>query len=813
VATALASDEVVVRVECNEYAATTPYAACQSLLHQVLGLSEATPTELVRSRLESRLAANRPDLLPWLPLLGIPLGLDLPDTQATRDLDDEFRQDRLEAVTVELLTCALPTPTVLVIDDTQVMDAASARVLQRLARELTTAPWLLVVGRRDFPSGFQAPEGPLLQQLRLQPLQEEAAVRLVRATTTGRPLPPDAVHALAEQCGGNPMFLQSLVAAAGRSGSVAELPDSVEGVIGMLLDRLGIEDRLVVRRAAVLGRSFLRRRLVELLDGTGLTLDDERLARLADFLEVEERDRLRFRHALLREVAYQGLPYRQRTGLHAYVGEAIEADGDTTDSTELLSLHFFHAARFAKAWTYSRAAGHRARARYANREAVDFYQRAVDCARRRDSGVDPAALGEVLEVLAEALTSMGLLEEAGTAYQRALRGCPDDPLLRGRIIARQARIDQRLRRFRSSIARLARGIAALRASVDPAAAAVRAVLQLNYGICRLGQGDARDALTWARAAVTEATTSGDREAIALAHATMDGILVTVQQEDDVPHGELALQAYRELDDPTGQAHCLNNIALDAFQRYRWSDAAEGYRQAQELFHRTGDVANEGNAMFNRAELLVRQGHHPAELLEQALLTAQAVADDELEALVLREIARSAGRAGRAEEAARLAQSARELFGALGEDDEVPGCDLVVAEALFCAGRDDEALAATEAVGGPGAGPGAGPGSLTGTWHRVRGSALLGLAREREAEVEFGRGLEAAQAAADRYEEGLNRLGLGLARGDEEAAALGRSADADLRELGVVALPIGDVEQVTHHQGPRRAWRGKDNFVG
>lgn len=783
-----AADLVVISVECNEYAANTPYAACKTLLQEVLGLDDASPSALVRQRLEDRVAANRPELLPWLPLLGIPLDLDLADTQQTRDLDDEFRQDRLESVIVDFLDATLPTATLLVLDDTQVMDAASARVVGRLVTALDRLPWLVVVGRRDFPTGFVAPEGPLLQQLRLQPLDDAAAVRLVQASTTGRPLPPDAVRTLAEQCGGNPMFLESLVAAAGRTGSVAELPDSVEGVIRMLLDRLDVEDRLVVRRAAVLGRLVDTALLQGLLADTGAELDEHRLARLGDFLERDD-DQLRFRHALLREVAYQGLPYRQRMRLHASVGEALESAAEPGERMELLSLHYFHAGRFEKAWTYSRGAGLRAQDRFANHEAVDFFERAVECARRRASGAPAAEVGEVLECMAEALTRMGLLEEAAAAHQRALRAFTGDPVQRAQVIARQARIDQRLRRFRPSSARLARGLSELRGLDHPEACGARAVLQLNYGICRMAQGDAAAGLAWARRSVAEAETSGQPAVVALAHATMHGILVTVGREDPVPHGRLALAAYRELQDPTGEAHCLNNLAMDAYQHYRWVDAAAGYAEAQAIFHRTGNAPDEASAMFNRAELLVRQGHHPDTLLEEALSLARAVADDELEALVLREQARSAGRAGRVDEARRLAAESVALFTELDEQEELVGCQLVVAEALVRAGQHARALtvlARTEADE-----------DLAPSRDRIRGCALLGLAREREAEVELRRGLDAAEAVSDRYEGALNRWALGLARSDEQAARVRAGALADLRSLGIVVLPVGNLPQVAH----------------
>ena len=49
------------------------------------------------------------------------------------------------------------------------------------------------------------------------------------------------------------MFLEALVREAGRSGSVADLPESVEGLVTSQIDRLDPADRTVLRYAAVLG--------------------------------------------------------------------------------------------------------------------------------------------------------------------------------------------------------------------------------------------------------------------------------------------------------------------------------------------------------------------------------------------------------------------------------------------------------------------------------------------------------------------------------------------------------------------------------
>ena len=141
------------------------------------------------------------------------------------------------------------------------------------------------------------------------------------------------------------------------------------------IDRLSPVDRRVLRCAAVVGARF-QPELVEaaLEEDVG---DEDVWSRLEEFLDKED-GALRFRHALVRDAAYEGLPYRRRRELHERVGETIERAAATPeDEAELLSLHFFHAHEFAKAWRYSRVAGERAQAIYANVEAAAFFERAL----------------------------------------------------------------------------------------------------------------------------------------------------------------------------------------------------------------------------------------------------------------------------------------------------------------------------------------------------------------------------------------------------------------------------------------------------
>src|SRR5439155_22217837 len=173
--------------------------------------------------------------------------------------------------------------------------------------------------------------------------------------------------------------------------------------------------------------------------------------RLGEYLDEQPDGQWRFRHALVRDAAYEGLPYRRRQELHERVGTIIEGRGaEPEDDAELLSLHFFHARDFERAWRYSRVAGERAAAIYANVEAATFFERALAAARvrRRVSTVDRA---EVLERLGDVRVRLADFDVARASYAAGRRLVPDDPVTQGRFLLQEAKTHYRGGRFADAI--------------------------------------------------------------------------------------------------------------------------------------------------------------------------------------------------------------------------------------------------------------------------------------------------------------------------------------------------------------------------
>src|SRR5438105_15335490 len=114
-----------VHATCEAYTRDVAYVGWRDPLRQLLGVSWDASDELVVSRLQEVLEVEQPELMPWLPLLGIAIDARIPSTRAVEELADEFRSAKLQEVVLRFLSPALRVPTLVQIEHAHLMDEAS----------------------------------------------------------------------------------------------------------------------------------------------------------------------------------------------------------------------------------------------------------------------------------------------------------------------------------------------------------------------------------------------------------------------------------------------------------------------------------------------------------------------------------------------------------------------------------------------------------------------------------------------------------------------------------------------------------------
>jgi class 3 adenylate cyclase/tetratricopeptide (TPR) repeat protein len=189
--------------------------------------------------------------------------------------------------------------------------------------------------------------------IELEPLSEEESAELVeqllsQLTGTTGELPANLPQEALDRAEGNPLFVEEtirmLVESGSGAGSAARVPDSLQALIAARIDHLPPDAKTLLQRGSVIGRVFWKGALEHLAPDIG---EHEQLLEnllQREFLLREPRSSIsgeaayRFKHALIREVAYTGMAKLARAQYHARFAEWLH--GRTGD--ELVEIRAYH---------------------------------------------------------------------------------------------------------------------------------------------------------------------------------------------------------------------------------------------------------------------------------------------------------------------------------------------------------------------------------------------------------------------------------------------------------------------------------------
>ena len=790
------ADMTILTARCEQYESSTPYHPFRPLLRSLLDVELNGGGASNRAALSKRLGDLDGDLAAWAPLLSAPLDVDVESTTEVDELDPSFRRARLHGVVGSLLGTLLDSPTLIVFEDVHWMDEASSELLRHLGTQLATRPWLTCTTRRPVDGGFVAAEGtpplPALT-LRLEPLPASDAHTLIEAAA-GRLLPAEELHAIAERGAGNPLFLQELASADEAAEQVEELPETVHELVATRIDRLAPGDRALLRWASVLGANFSGVVIAAVLeDDPTAAADSEAWDRLGEFIERDPHvpGGFRFRHALIRDAAYDALSYRRRRELHARVAQVVEQQygEQAEDAAELLSLHFLRAGLSPETWRYSVLAGRRAQAKWANTEAAAFYRRALEVASAVPD-LSPAEVAQVWEALGDCLQLSGEFDEAARAFASARRLTPQGTVDLVALMRKEGGLREFMGKYSEALRWYTRGLREAEGLADSDARTLyRIRFRLAHAQVRFRQGAFQECIRQSREVVEEALAVSDLETLAPTYSLLHLVHTLLGTSDRVAYRGLALPLYEELGDLSGQASVLNNVGIEAYYEGDWTKALDLYERSRALRERLGDVTNVAIQMSNIGEIRSDQGHlEEAEALFRDVQRICDTAGQRLASTVARaNLGRAATRAGRFDEAEELLTDALAAFREMQAASFVLETEARLAELAALRGdRPQEALKHAGSVLEQ-TGDAADMAPLRAAVLRLRAVARLQLGDLAAAHGDLDESLGVARAAGATYEAALTLDLSATVRGDEGAAT---ESAALLERLGVehVARP-------------------------
>lgn len=284
--------------------------------------------------------STRADLLHYRSYLAGAVGVVIPGS-AFETADAKLRTDN-EIVAIKAWARAESRrrPVVIQLEDANWLDPISIQAVQQLTYGLDDRPLVLLLTSRynDDGTPFVIPNiyNVPVQSFDLNRLSEEG-IRVVADTVLHGAISDGLAHFVSERVEGNPFFAEQIVLDLKerdglveidgvweiRPDTAAEVPSNVNAVLIARLDRLTAQVKEVVQTAAVLGREFEVTVLSRMLRETNMPaiLEAEREAIWSALDDL----RYLFRHALLRDAAYQMQAQERLKVLHRIAAETMES--------------------------------------------------------------------------------------------------------------------------------------------------------------------------------------------------------------------------------------------------------------------------------------------------------------------------------------------------------------------------------------------------------------------------------------------------------------------------------------------------------
>ncbi|MGD2157410.1 MAG: tetratricopeptide repeat protein, partial [Anaerolineales bacterium] len=612
-----------------------PYTLLRDMFTFSFQIQEDDPADIVRNNVEDgfgEIFGYDEQGEKQAHLIGELLGYDfhasrhleelIDDPQGLRDLGLKYFGEYFQSVS-EMV------PAVIFLEDIHWADDSSLDVINQLGHQAVQQHLMVVCLTRHslYEHRPYWGEGKRAHhRLDLEPLSKWDSRQLVDEILQRVEQIPAALRELVvSHAEGNPFYIEELIKMLIDDGVIVkgeeqwhveplrlaeiDVPSTLRGVLQARLDSLPSLERLILQQASVVGRTFWDRAVAYLHSTAGDGASEEEVPPALAALRQRELIFRRedsaftgageyiFKHALLRDVIYESVLKRTRREYHGQVAQwLIENSGERAgEHTGLIADHLERAGQRGKAVVYLNQAGGQAARKYANKEAVDYFSRAVALTPEDDL----AARYDLLMARERAWEIQGQREsqQQDIAELKKIADQLKEVEKQAQVATRQIVFFNRTGNFPATLETIEEAIKLARKANDTDS---EATLYMQWGVALWRQGRYTSATTLLKQAMAMAQ-SADLELV-----EVDGIRTlgpafaeTLADEQGKVLFEQALEKYRQVGDRRGEAHTLNNLGAYYSEIKRsFSKAREYYEAALPIWREIGDRRGEGLTVYN-----------------------------------------------------------------------------------------------------------------------------------------------------------------------------------------------------------------------
>ncbi len=378
--------------QCSSNYTNTALYPVVSLLNATAGIERGESTAVQINKLQLLLSESSDDLEGHMPAFLELLSLSAEDEWPCPDLDpDEKKEWMFSALITYIFSLSYVKPLLITFEDVHWIDPTTLELLSRIVSSLKGhAILLLITSRPGFAPDFL--KLPYVTALEVESLPQEYAQRLVDQVNGDNHLPAKMLDEIVRRTEGNPLFIEEF--SKGLLESISpedfnrqldgheklDLPATVQESLLARIDRLPEASRDVALLAAVIGRDFSYDLLESVADYQGKNLYQDLTPLLNAQLVLQRKAppnaEFSFKHALVRDVAYETLLKSDLVKISKRIGEVIERNYPdmTKKSPELVAKYFTEGREYIKAISYWLRAGEKASRRSSNVEAEKHFK-------------------------------------------------------------------------------------------------------------------------------------------------------------------------------------------------------------------------------------------------------------------------------------------------------------------------------------------------------------------------------------------------------------------------------------------------------
>ena len=373
-------DHIRLNYQCSPYHTDTALYPAIQQISQAAHFAPSDTDGIKLDKLESLSIDSEPALIASL------LGLDGLARYGPLDLTPQRQRSKtLEALASQIVALSRQKPVLINFEDAHWIDATTLELLDLCLDQIASARILmLVTARPTFEHGFGG--HPIVTKLALNRLGREQVTAIINKITGGKTLPVELIDEISNKTDGVPLFVEELTKAVLESGELKEHKTSYEliGTLSQLAIPATLHDSLMARldrlqpvkevaqSAACIGREFGYTSLSAIVPQSDVELEDALNQLIAAELifrrGLPPEATYIFKHALVRDAAYESLLKSRRQAIHNKLVSALETQENA--APEILGYHCSQSGQLDKAIVYWRQAGIEALERPAHTEAV-----------------------------------------------------------------------------------------------------------------------------------------------------------------------------------------------------------------------------------------------------------------------------------------------------------------------------------------------------------------------------------------------------------------------------------------------------------